>query len=140
MMKSLLLLGAILILAGCSTPQSRARANADLMATFPPEVQARVEAGEVDLGFTEDMVMVAMGRPDRRLSQVTAAGQTTTWVYNRRGGQPRFSLGVGTGIGRGSGVYGGGISVGTGGRLGPEERARITFAEGKVIGIQHADR
>lgn len=139
-MKTLLPLLVLLLLAGCSTPQSRARSNPELMESLPPELQAKVEAGEVELGYTEEMVRVALGKPDRKYSQLTEAGRTEVWSYHKGGLGSRLSFGVGTSVGRGSGTYGGGVSIGTGGRLRPEEETRVTFSgDGRVIEIQHAE-
>lgn len=139
MCKFLLLIFAAVILAGCSTPQSRTRANPELFESFPPDVQEMIQAGEIDLGFTEEMVRMALGKPDRKYSELTETGRTTVWAYHDRRLGSRLSFGVGTGISRGSGMYGGGVSVGTGGRLRPEEKMRVSFANGEVVGIQQAE-
>jgi hypothetical protein len=143
MLKPLILLATLAVVAGCSTPQSRARANPEMLESFPPEVRAKVEAGEIDLGFTEEMVLMALGKPDRRYSELTEHGQTIVWGYHERRLGSGLSVGVGTGMGRarGGSVYGGGVSVGTGGgRMRPEEKTRVTFSEGQVIAIQQSDR
>lgn len=141
MFKFYLPLMAAFLLAGCSTPQSRARGHAELMESLSPEDRALIEAGEVDLGFTREMVEVALGEPDRTYVERTAEGETVIWAYHARRGLSGLSVGVGTGIGFGGGgtSYGGGVSVGSGGRLLPEEKMRVVFQEGRVIGIERAD-
>lgn len=133
---------ALTLLAACSTPQTRAKGQVELMASLTPEERAQVEAGEVDLGFTEEMVMIALGKPDRKYSERTAAGERVVWAYRARGGLSGLSVGVGTAIGSGTrgSSYGGGVSVGTEGRRVAEERMRVVFSEGRVIGIEQAER
>ncbi len=134
-----LVLAVVLVLAGCSTPQSRARANAEALAGVSPEVREKVLAGEVDLGFSEELVLVALGKPDRRYSRVTEEGASTIWAYRSRSPGSRLSFGVGTGIGIGGGGYGG-VSVGTGGASRLDETLRIVFVEGRVVGIENMTR
>lgn len=132
----------IVFVAGCSTPQSRARSHAELMANLTPEERALVEAGEIDLGFTQEMVFVALGEPDRKYSERTAEGESLVWAYHDQGVLSGLSLGVGTSVGRssrGTG-YGGGVSVGTGGRSRAEETMRVVFEEGRVTGIEEAEQ
>lgn len=143
MNKILIPLMAMILLAGCSTPQSRARSNEELMATLTPEERQMVEAGEIDLGFTEEMVRVALGEPDRRYTERTADRETVVWAYHARGGLSGLSVGVGTSVGRSSrgSAYGGGVSVGSGtGRRSADERMRVAFEEGRVVGIESAER
>lgn len=143
MIKILISLAALILVAGCSTPQSRARAQADLMESLTPEERALVEAGEIDLGFSEEMVLVALGKPDRKVSQRTDEGESVVWVYHAGGALSGFSLGVGTSVGRSSrgSAYGGGVSVGTGGggRV-AEEKMRVVFENGRVSAIERAEQ
>ncbi len=72
----------LLTAAGCATtPQDRIRRHADLFATFPPDIQAKVRQGRVEPGFTHDMVRLALGRPDRVITRVSPEGETVIWVY-----------------------------------------------------------
>ena len=79
----MLVLAAVCMLgSGCvSTPASRIKANPSLFASFPPQVQEQVRKGAVAVGFTEDMVRMALGDPDRVILRTTAALQTKIWVY-----------------------------------------------------------
>lgn len=141
MLKILLPLVAVAVLAGCSTPQSRAQRNPELLASLPPEVQERVQRGEIDIGDSQEVVRVALGKPDRRYTELTEAGRTEVWAYHDRSLGSRLSLGVGTGIGIGRGsVFGGGVSVGTGGRMRSDEKVRVSFVGGEAVAIQTAER
>jgi hypothetical protein len=73
---------AVILLAACaSTPESRIKKNPELFASFPAEAQAKIQKGEVDIGFTPDMVEIAKGKPNRTYSRRTAAGDAEVWSY-----------------------------------------------------------
>lgn len=140
MKNSMMLMAVAVLVSACASPQSRIRNNPELFASFDPEVQEWIEAGRVDIGFTEDMVRMALGEPDRRVRETTPEGESVAWVYHGRGS--RFSVGVGGGMARGGGggVYSGGVGVGTGTRLRGEERLRVVFVGSEVVAIQEAER
>ncbi len=124
------------LLAACSsTPADRIAKHQALFAGYPAEVQQKIRAGEVDLGFTPEMVRLALGEPARTFTRQSGAGTSEVWVYNRAG--PRFSFGVGVGgaVGRHSSM-GVGVSSSTGGYE-PDERLRVEFREGKVSAVEH---
>jgi len=72
------------LVAGCATPAYRIRKNPEVFASFPPEVQENVRAGRIEVGYTTDMVLIAMGRPSRVYARQTAEEQTLIWSYARR--------------------------------------------------------
>lgn len=72
---------AVLVLAGCSTPASRIAKNPEVFASFPPDVQAKVKEGKVDVGFPKEAVEMALGRPDRQYTRTTEAGEVEVWSY-----------------------------------------------------------
>lgn len=72
----------MLAAAGCvSTPERRIARNPDLFASFPQDVQEKIRAGNVAIGFTPEMTRMALGAPDRIHSLTTAAGETEVWTY-----------------------------------------------------------
>jgi len=72
-------------LAGCQTgPERRIRQNPELFMSFDPDVQDMIRAGQVALGFTPEMVMLAWGRPDMRQVTLTEQGETHVWTYTSR--------------------------------------------------------
>ncbi len=77
----LLLLG----LAGCMTPQQtrdRRIANAwPAFSAYSPEIQEQIRQGQVEVGFTRQMVRLALGPADRIYSRKTGDGLTTIWSY-----------------------------------------------------------
>ena len=128
--KSAALLCALL-LAGCSTVASRIDRNRAAFDRYPPEVQQKIRAGQIAIGFTQDMVRMALGDPDHVYQRTTAAGQSEIWGYSSS--SPHFSIGIG-GYG-GSGNFGGGVGVSTG-TYGPMPDAlSVVFQNGKVVAV-----
>ena len=70
-------------LSGCSTPARRIAREPEVFASFPPEIQAQVREGRVALGFTRDMVRLALGPPDRTYRRTTAGGTREVWAYTQ---------------------------------------------------------
>lgn len=126
---------ALTLLAACGTPQSRIRKNPGLFASWPPEIQSRVKAGEVDVGFTAEMVRMALGSPDQKFMRTTETAAEEVWIY----GGPGLRQGVGVSVGGGTyGGFGGGVSVGSESPRG--ENARIVFAGGRVVSVEKRKR
>ena len=75
------LLGLILATGCVSTPEQRIQKAPAVFAAFPPDVQAKVRKGEIDIGFTPDMVRLALGAPSRVLARRTGAGEVEVWIY-----------------------------------------------------------
>ena len=71
----------LLLLAGCATPEHRIRQNQELFDSFPVAAQARIRGGQIDLGFTPDMVRIAFGEPSRTLVRRGADGDAEIWLY-----------------------------------------------------------
>jgi hypothetical protein len=134
-----LLAAAVLLLAGCSGSASRIKRQKELFSSFPPEAQAKIREGKVELGFTPEMVAMAWGAPDRKSKSTTAAGEDEVWSYGgeRRGGRSGVSGSVGYGGSSGSGgVLGVGLGIGVGGRGGSEHLRQAIFHAGKVVRIE----
>jgi hypothetical protein len=132
------LVAAGVFLTGCaSTPDSRANKNAAAVASWPADVQAKVKAGHVAVGFTQEQVRVAMGDPDRTLTRTEAQVSREVWVYVDHG--PKFSFGLGVGSGGGGSGTSGAVGVSTGGR-GPRELMRVVFEGDLVSAIEQMKR
>ncbi|MBK8475860.1 MAG: hypothetical protein IPL39_05975 [Opitutaceae bacterium] len=123
-------------LAGCSTPDSRIERNRAAFAGYSPAVQARIRAGEIELGYTPEMVALALGRADRVHRRHNTEGETEIWAYVDK--SPTFGFGIG--IGGGGRHSGGGVAVGTatGGDRG--DRLRVIFDGGRVKAIERFER
>jgi hypothetical protein len=78
----LLATAAALLLAGCSTFESRSKEKAAVFNSLDTSTQQRLKKGEIALGDTAEMVYLALGNPDERSSRTTPDGETMTWVYN----------------------------------------------------------
>jgi hypothetical protein len=127
-LSGLLLLAAI----GCSTPDSRAKKNEAAVSSWPAAVQQNVREGKIDVGYTQDMVRVALGDPDRLSSRTTSSGTADVWIYFDKG--PKFSIGLGLGSSRRGTSLGGGVNIGDDWR--DEEVLRVVFEHGVVSAIE----
>lgn len=119
-------------LAACASTASRISDQQSTFDAYPPEVQQKIRAGQVDVGFTQDQVRMAVGEPSRRYSQQTTSGESEVWAYSKS--SPTFSFGLGAGT-FGSGIGGGaGIGTSTGGNS--DDVLRVTFVAGKVTVVE----
>ncbi len=75
------LCAALLLLAGCAGPEARIRRQQAQFAQLAPEAQAMIRDGRVGLGFSPEMVRLAVGEPDRRWTRTDAQGETEIWSY-----------------------------------------------------------
>ena len=125
-----------LAVAGCSTPASRIEKNSAAFAGLPPAAQAKIRAGEIEVGYTPEMVAMALGRADRIYRRQSAEGETEVWAYADK--SPTFGFGIG--IGGGGRHSGGGVAVGTstGGDRG--DRLHVVFKDGRVTAIDRFER
>jgi len=123
-----------LTLAGCATnPAERIAKNQAAYAAWPPDVQARVKAGEVAPGFTSAQVRMALGEPDRTFTLTTEKGTEEVWTY--RDHKPRFTVGLGVMGGGGSAQVGGATEISSGGPY-HDEVMRVIFTEGRVSAVE----
>ena len=125
-------LACLMLLAACATPDSRIAGNRTAFEKFPVEIQQKIKAAQVDVGFTPEMVRMSLGEPARKFTRKTEMGDTEVWSYHDDAPKFSFGLGVGSG-GRGSSV-GGGVGVSTGG-YDPDEKIRIEFRNGSVTAV-----
>src|SRR5690606_35869112 len=93
------LFGLVAALAGCatSTVDSRIAERRELFDSFALDVREKIAAGRVDLGFTPEMVAMALGEPSRTVERRSLNERTEVWYYTRS--QPRISFGFGIGSG-----------------------------------------
>ncbi len=73
------------VLAGCITPEAqrerRIAENIELFYEFSEEVREAIRHGEVEIGFDEDMVRLAVGSPDRVSRRKNSDGELVNWQY-----------------------------------------------------------
>lgn len=120
---------AAIALMACSTTASRIRSHQALFDSYPPEVQERIRNGIIEVGYTPEMVVMALGEPDRKTVAKPENEMVEVWTYRKS--VPGFGVGMGTGS-----YVGSGVGVGTGVRVGEparsEDRAVVEFSEGRV--------
>jgi hypothetical protein len=68
-------------LTGCSTFTSRAQEKAVVYNALTPQTQQRLEKGNISVGDTQDMVFIALDKPEAKRDITTADGAETVWVY-----------------------------------------------------------
>jgi hypothetical protein len=120
---------AAIALGACSTTGSRIRSQQELFDSYPPEVQENIRSGIVEVGYTPEMVIMALGEPDEKLAEKPEGAAAEVWIYRKS--TPGFGIGMGTG-----GYVGSNVGIGTGVRVGEparsKDRAWIEFSEGRV--------
>ena len=127
----------LLVLLGglaCASANSRISASQEVFDGYPPEVQEQIRAGEVAVGFTEEQVLMALGKPDRR-TQVVAddvAAEVWTWTTSK----PGFGIGIGSGTSIGNVGIGTGVRVEEGARS--EDDVVVEFVNGRVRRLETA--
>ena len=77
-----LAVASLLFITGCQSVDSRIKEKPDVFAKLDVATQDKIKQGIIDLGFTEDMVYLALGNPDQKREAVSANGSTKTWIYN----------------------------------------------------------
>ncbi len=88
---SLLLLG----LAGCSTFEKRSEEKAAVFSALDPNAQEKLRQGMVEIGYTPDMVYIALGAPDSKSERTTAEGRDMIWIYSAYYSEYRGTSNVG---------------------------------------------
>lgn len=78
---ALFLFGLTCFTLGCSTPASRIKKYPELFAACSPAVQEKIKKGMIEIGYTKDMVFLALGRPGAVFERETSAGKTRVWSY-----------------------------------------------------------
>jgi len=76
------ILGLLLLAAGCESVESRIKEKPAVFASVDKATQDKIKQGIIDLGYTEDMVYLALGKPDQTSEKVTAAAHNLVWSYN----------------------------------------------------------
>lgn len=125
------------LLVGCSTTNSRIKHSQAAFDAAPPSVQSKIRAGKIEVGFTADQVIMALGEPDRRYTRTTERGTSDVWAYADHG--PSFSFGVGMASGGGGSMVGAGTSVHTGSDR-YEDKMRVVIEGGRVTAIETRGR
>ncbi len=75
------LLLCLLAGTGCSTVSSRIKANQQLFNSFPSEAQEAIRQGKINIGFTDQMVIIALGVPHRVYERREQDARYHVWSY-----------------------------------------------------------
>jgi hypothetical protein len=130
---------ALLVLAACASPAARIKRHQALFDSLPAAEQALIREGKVGLGFSPEMVRLAVGEPDQRWVRTDAQGRTEIWSYTTydgfdgaplyrgyyhrdHGGYPFFPDNFSRSAAR------------------PREYFKVTFADGVVSAIEQDTR
>lgn len=68
-------------MSGCASPGYRIKKNPELFSSFPPEAQALISKGQIGIGFKPEMVVMALGEPDRKYTRMTRDASIEVWSY-----------------------------------------------------------
>jgi hypothetical protein len=119
----------------CSTTNSRIKNEQALFDSYPPQIQQNLRNGVIEVGYTPEMVRMALGNPDRKAHVEREDGALEVWTYTKS--KPGIGFGIGTGTAIGSNVgLGTGVSVGE--PASTEDQAVVEFREGRVVGFSAA--
>ena len=134
-MKSrIVLIALFLALAGCATtPADRIVQNQSTFDSWPAEIQAKIRAGQVAVGFNEEQVLMALGEPDRTITRTTEKGISIVWAYSHRGSH--FSFGLGMAGGSGHTGYGAGVAMNDRPYF-SGDAMHVVFMDHKVVSIE----
>jgi len=77
-----LLAAGLGFLAGCQSVDSRIKEKPEVYANLDTATQDKIKQGIIEIGYTEDMVYLALGKPDQKREAIHENGRTTTWIYN----------------------------------------------------------
>ena len=140
----LLLAGVALLLGACSTVQTRIQEKSAVYNSLDPATQAKLAHGDIEIGYTADMVYIALGRPDMTREKISTEGRTEQWIYRSyyddyAGGaylhyHRWYSYNP---YGRFYRMYWEPVYLDSGAQY-AEDNIRITFRDGRVIMIDQA--
>jgi hypothetical protein len=80
-MLSVLAASLLLALTGCNTLNHRIHEKAAVYYALDAATQDQIRQGQVGIGYTPDMVYIALGEPTRRVSHLASDGSHDTWIY-----------------------------------------------------------
>ncbi|MGA3007740.1 MAG: hypothetical protein ABSE59_07605, partial [Opitutaceae bacterium] len=78
---SIFVFAGLFLLAGCSTPEMRIRANPTVFDRCTLQQQELIKQGRIAVGFDQEMVRLALGDPDRITTRTDASGESQIWIY-----------------------------------------------------------
>ena len=82
LLTTFMLAASLGFLVGCQTIDDRIKEKPEVFNKLDSVTQAKIKQGIIDLGFNEDMVYLALGKPDQKRESINADGRKETWIYN----------------------------------------------------------
>ena len=82
LLTTLLLAATFGFITGCQTVDDRIKKMPEVFASVDKATQDKIKQGIIDIGYTEDMVYLALGAPDQKRESISASGRNVTWIYN----------------------------------------------------------
>ncbi|HAK05846.1 MAG TPA: hypothetical protein DCO65_01010, partial [Spartobacteria bacterium] len=70
-----------IILASCSTTETRISAHPEIFQSLSPRDQALVSQGQIRAGMSENAVWLAWGSPEQKAVGNMRGRPTETWIY-----------------------------------------------------------
>lgn len=143
---AILIVLASLALAACSSPEARIKKNPQLFASIPAAEQELIKQGRIAIGFTPDMVKLALGEPDLISRRIDRTGTAEIWRYQNYDTTAYGYYGGYWGGYWGSGWYGarypywrgsywGGWGSYWGAPMPVDDYMRVTIKDGQVVEI-----
>ena len=77
----ILVFAGLVLLAGCSTSETRIKNNPEAFDRCTPQQQELIKQGRVAVGFDQEMVRLSLGDPDRITTRTDTSGQSEVWHY-----------------------------------------------------------
>jgi len=75
------IVASALILASCSTTETRISGHPEIYQTLSPRDQTLVSQGHIRAGMSQNAVWLAWGSPDRKIMGNMRGRLTETWIY-----------------------------------------------------------
>ena len=82
LLTTFMLAASLGFLTGCQSVNDRIKQKPEVFAGLDAATQDKIKQGIIDLGYTEDMVYLALGKPDQKRESTRTDGKSTTWIYN----------------------------------------------------------
>ena len=71
-----------LLFSGCNTINHRIEEKSAAFSAADAATQEKIRQGVVAVGYTPDLVYIALGNPDRKRHHTSKDGEEETWIYN----------------------------------------------------------
>jgi len=106
---TLFALSMVLLISACSTPNQRIEKYGPQFNSYTPAEQSLIRSGQIAVGFDEDQVRMALGKPSHIKSDTSSNGTRYIWTYNEL--EPDYNIFNSVGISTRGGGVGAGIGV-----------------------------